>query len=61
MTDAVPTPAPALSPVRAAAEKRLKKRHAAEMRFRAYGITAIALAVGFLAFLLANLTFRCLA
>lgn len=48
MTDAV------LSPVRAAAEKRLKKRHAAETRFRAYGLVAIATAIGFLALLLSQ-------
>lgn len=58
MTDAALTPAPALPAVRAAAEKRLKKRHAAEARFRAYGLAAIALAIGFLAFLLVNLTLQ---
>lgn len=57
MTDATfdgPRPAPASpkSKTREAAEKRLKRRHAAEGRFRAYGLLAIGLALGFLAILL---------
>jgi phosphate transport system permease protein len=56
MTDAALPTARALAKtqVRAAAEKRLKTRHAAEARFRAYGLGAIALAIGFLAILLAG-------
>lgn len=40
--------------LREAAEKRLKRRNAAEGRFRAYGLTAIALALGFLGILLVS-------
>jgi len=52
MTDAAIPSAPAISAVRTAAEKRLKQRHAAEARFRAAGLIAIAVAIGFLAILL---------
>jgi phosphate transport system permease protein len=38
-----------------AAKARLRRRHAAERRFKAYGITAIVLAVGFLAVLFASI------
>ncbi|WP_296816827.1 phosphate ABC transporter permease PstA [Brevundimonas sp.] len=38
--------------IRAAVEARLKRRHAAERRFRLYGVLAIAIAIGFLAILL---------
>ena len=38
--------------IRAAVEARLKRRHRAEARFRAYGLLAIAVAIGFLAILL---------
>lgn len=43
---------PAVSTVRAAAERRLKKRNAAEWRFKVYGRLAIILAISFLAVLL---------
>ncbi|MBX7249897.1 MAG: phosphate ABC transporter permease PstA [Caulobacteraceae bacterium] len=57
MTDAALPPPPSAAgraAARAAAGKRLKRRHAAEARFRAYGLGAIALAIGFLAILLAG-------
>jgi phosphate transport system permease protein len=41
--------------IRAAVERRLKQRHAAERRFRAYGIAAIVVAVAFLAVLLGRI------
>jgi phosphate transport system permease protein len=41
--------------IRAAVERRLKKRHAEERRFRAYGVAAIVIAVAFLAVLLGRL------
>ena len=37
---------------------RLRRRHAAERRFRAYGAVAVVLALGFLAFLLASIVAR---
>ncbi|HYD06557.1 MAG TPA: phosphate ABC transporter permease PstA [Reyranella sp.] len=43
---------------RAAAEKRLKQRHAAERRFRAYGLLAIAVAVAFLGILLTRVVMQ---
>lgn len=60
MTDATlpPSTAPARArpPARAgAAEARLKKRYAAERRFRMYGVIAIAIAIGFLALLLGRI------
>ena len=45
----------ALSP-EAFAEQRLKRRHAAERRFKLYGQLAIALAIGFLAVLLVSIS-----
>ena len=50
MTDAASTGRP-----REAAEKRLQKRYAAERRFRAYGLLAIAFAVAFLGVLLTSI------
>lgn len=41
--------------IRAAAARRLKRRYAAERRFRLYGMAAIAIAVGFLALLLGRI------
>jgi len=41
--------------IRAAVEKRLKRRHAAERRFRLYGVLAVAVAVAFLALLLGRI------
>ncbi|HEY5597909.1 MAG TPA: phosphate ABC transporter permease PstA [Kiloniellales bacterium] len=52
------TEAPAIAPVRprrGSSPKRLRRRHAAERRFRIYGITAIAVAVAILAALLASI------
>ena len=37
---------------------RLRRRHAAERRFRAYGVVAVVLALGFLAFLLVSIVAR---
>jgi len=42
----------------AASAARLKRRYAAERRFRAYGFTAIAIALGFLAILLATILIK---
>jgi len=39
-------------------EQRLKRRHAAEWRFRLYGVLAVAVAVGALALLLATITVK---
>src|SRR5690606_7160779 len=50
MTDAVQTLA-----ARSAAERRLKRRYAAERRFRLFGVLAIAAALGFLALLLGRI------
>ena len=47
--------APGRSATVAAAATRLKRRYAAERRFRAFGFTAIAIALGFLAILLATI------
>ena len=56
MTDATATPSVGLprpaSSVRDAQQRRLKRRHAAETRFRWYGRIAIFIALGFLALLL---------
>ena len=41
--------------IRAAVQRRLKRRHAAERRFRLYGVLAIAVAVAFLALLLGRI------
>mgnify|MGYP001309599535 CR=1 FL=1 len=41
--------------IRAAVERRLKRRHAAERRFRLYGVLAITVAVAFLALLLGRI------
>lgn len=38
-----------------AADKRLRKRHAAEARFRSYGLIAIVIALGFLALLMGRI------
>jgi phosphate transport system permease protein len=54
MTDATITARAAVSPEERAARRR--KRNAADMRLRAYGITAISLALGLLAILLVTLT-----
>jgi phosphate transport system permease protein len=48
-------PAKAMSPVRAAAQRRLKRRNAAERRFKWYGRLAIILALSFLAVLLTRI------
>ena len=50
---------PALSP-EAFAEQRLRKRHAAERRFKLYGQLAIAIAIGFLAILLVSISSKAL-
>lgn len=47
--------ADASSRIRAAVEKRLKKRHASEARFRLYGVAAILVAVVFLGVLLTSI------
>jgi len=57
MSDAAPTTAPATPPASAASgpdlsRERLRKRYAAERRFRLYGITAVLIAVAMLAVLL---------
>ena len=41
--------------IRAAVQRRLKRRHAAERRFRLYGVLAITVAVAFLALLLGRI------
>lgn len=55
MTDAVLPQDGAAGSVRSAAEKRLKKRYAAERRFKAYGVAAIVIALTFLVILLGRL------
>ncbi|HYE43571.1 MAG TPA: phosphate ABC transporter permease PstA [Caulobacteraceae bacterium] len=55
MTDAALPPAGAASAVRTAAERRLRKRHAAERRFKAYGLAAIVIALTFLVILVGRL------
>ncbi|NEX93034.1 phosphate ABC transporter permease PstA [Caulobacter sp. 17J65-9] len=59
MTDAALTASAAAAGapqgIRAAVERRLKKRHAAERRFRAYGLIAIAVAIAFLGVLLTRI------
>jgi phosphate transport system permease protein len=54
MTDAVASPV-SRAGIAAVVEARLAKRHRAERRFRAYGLIAISLALGFLAILLGSL------
>jgi len=58
MTDAaLPNAGAAARPrdIRSAVEKRLKRRHAAERRFRLYGLAAILIAVAFLVVLLGRI------
>jgi phosphate transport system permease protein len=55
MTDAVVTGILTPGHSRDAAERRLRKRRAAETRFRVYGIVAIAFAIAFLAILLVRI------
>jgi phosphate transport system permease protein len=57
MTDRALTPSGRID-IGAAVQARLAKRHAAERRFRAYGLIAITLAIGFLAILLTSLVIQ---
>lgn len=61
MTDAAATAGPGVKPARTsleAQEARLKRRYAAERRFRAYGLLAISVALAFLALLVGRMVLQ---
>jgi phosphate transport system permease protein len=61
MTDIAAAPAAKLDTAETAAARRLRRRYAAERRFKAYGIAAVAIAGAFIVILLSDVIYKSLA